>query len=216
VLCSLCGTRRAKRYCPALGQQICAVCCGTKRLTEIACPADCPYLAAAREHPAAAIVRRQRHDVGFVMEFVRDFSERQSQLFVIIATFIVRTAADAAALPPMLDEDVADAMRALAATYETATRGVIYEHPAASLPAQRIVSELKPLLVEAGKNGGTAFERDASVVMRRLERAVVDVGAADPNERRAFIELLARIFANAAQADTPAPPTSDQPRLIVP
>jgi hypothetical protein len=216
VLCSLCGTRRAKRYCPALGQQICAVCCGTKRVTEIACPADCPYLAAAREHPAAAIVRRQRHDVGFVMAFVRDFSERQSQLFVIIATFLVRTAADAAALQPMLDEDVADAMRSLASTYETAARGVIYEHPAASLPAQRIVSGLKPLLTEAGQNGGTAFERDAAVVMRRLEHAVADVRAADANERRAFIELLARIFANAAQAEETAAPASDPPRLIVP
>src|SRR4029079_6022625 len=51
VICPLCGVRRARRGCPALGKQICAVCCGTKRLVEIQCPSDCAYLATAREHP---------------------------------------------------------------------------------------------------------------------------------------------------------------------
>lgn len=192
------------------------MCCGTKRLTEIACPADCAYLAAAREHPAAVVVRRQHRDVGFVLQFVRDFSDRQSQLFVLIATYIVRVAADAAALQPLLDEDVGDAMRSLASTYETAVRGVIYEHPATSLPAQRLVSGLKPLLAEAGKNGGTAFERDAAVVLRRIDQAVVDVRAAAPDQRRAFLELIERIFAKAAKGDDPTDPAPAERRLIVP
>jgi hypothetical protein len=213
-LCPLCGTRRAKRACPALGRQICAVCCGTKRLIEIQCPADCAYLAASREHPAAAVVRRQRHDVGFVMQFVRDFSDRQSQLFVMIATFLVRAAADSGDLHSLLDDDVADAMRSLAATLETSVRGVIYEHRPQSLPAQRIVTNLKPLLVEAGKSGGTAFERDAAVVMRRLERAVDEVRAADPADRRALLAMLERIFAKSAAGDPE--PAAEEPRLIIP
>src|SRR5207247_6809666 len=45
VLCPLCGTRRARRGCPALSQQICAICCGTKRLVQIQCPSDCTWLA---------------------------------------------------------------------------------------------------------------------------------------------------------------------------
>jgi hypothetical protein len=192
------------------------VCCGTKRLTEIACPPDCPYLSAAREHPAAVVVRQQRDDVGFVMQSVRDFSDRQSQLFVLIGTFIVRSASDTASLQTLVDEDVADAMRSLAATYETAVRGVIYEHPATSLPAQRLVSALKPLLVEAGKNGGTAFERDAAVVLRRVEQAVGEVRTAEGDPRRAFIGRLERIFSKAAQADAADPASSEEPRLIVP
>src|SRR5436190_794862 len=32
VTCPLCGQRKARRDCPAVGQRICAVCCGTKRL----------------------------------------------------------------------------------------------------------------------------------------------------------------------------------------
>ena len=144
-------------------------------------------------------MRQQRHDVAFVTDCVRDFSERQSQLFLMIATFIVRTAGDAAALQPLIDQDVADAMQALAATYETSVRGVIYEHRPASLPAQRLVTALKPLLDEAGKGGGTAFERDAAVVMRRLERAVADTHRAEPAGRRVFVGLLERIFSKAPE-----------------
>ena len=44
MVCPLCGERKAKRACPALNRHICAVCCGTKRLVEINCPADCVYL----------------------------------------------------------------------------------------------------------------------------------------------------------------------------
>jgi len=216
VQCPLCGTRRAKRRCPALGRSICPVCCGTKRLTEISCPADCVYLAGAREHPPAAIVRQQRHDVGFVMQFVRDFSDRQSQLFVLIATFLVRTAADAAALHPIIDADVADAMQSLASTYETAARGVIYEHRPASLPAQRLVAGLTPLLAETGQSGGTAFERDAAVVMRRLEQAVSDVYAGQRADRRELLDMLARIFSKAAGHEAAAPARDGTPRLIVP
>ncbi len=53
MTCPLCSQRKARRACPALGHQICAVCCGTKRLTQIPCPSDCVYLASAREHPPA-------------------------------------------------------------------------------------------------------------------------------------------------------------------
>ena len=63
-ICPLCGVRKAKRDCPALGQRICAVCCATKRLKEINCPDTCVYLASARSHPAAIVQRRQERDLG--------------------------------------------------------------------------------------------------------------------------------------------------------
>jgi len=150
------------------------------------------------------------------MQFVRDFSERQSQLFVLIATFLVRTAADAAALQPIIDDDIVDAMRSLASTYETSVRGVIYEHRPASLPAQRLVAALTPLLAEAGRSGGTAFERDAAVVMRRLEQAATDVRAAEPESVRVFLDLLARIFSKGTEHEAGAARAPDTPRLIVP
>src|SRR5262245_30249055 len=146
VLCPLCGTRRARRGCPAVGQQICAICCGTKRLVEINCPSDCSYLASAREHPPATVVRQQQRDFGMVMQVLRDFNKPQSQLFLFIASFLNRY--KPLELQPLIDEDVTEAATALAATFETASKGVIYEHRPTSLVAQRLVGELKPLLAE--------------------------------------------------------------------
>jgi hypothetical protein len=196
VVCPLCGTRKARRGCPAVGQQICAVCCGTKRLVQIQCPPDCAWLAGARVHPPAAAVRQQQRDIGLLVNFMRDFSERQSHLFFLINTFV--TGYQPAELQALIDDDVIESMEALAATYETSARGVIYEHRPASLPADRLTTALKPVLAEAGKNLGTPFERDAAVVLRRLADAVRDVRAiAAPeqaNNRRAFLDLLGRVI----------------------
>src|SRR5712691_4582830 len=47
AICPICNKRRAERYCPAKGEKICAVDCGTEREATIDCPRDCPYLIAA-------------------------------------------------------------------------------------------------------------------------------------------------------------------------
>ena len=211
VVCPLCGLRRARRACPALGKQICAVCCGTKRLVEIQCPSDCVYLAVAREHPPAAVVRQQQRDIQLLVRFIRDFSERQSQLFFLIDAFLLRY--QPPELQLLIDEDVIDAAASLAATSETAARGVIYEHRPASPPAERLVAALKPLLAKAGQGGGTPFERDAAVVLRRIEEAAREARAVDRENRRAFLDLLGRVIPEREEEE---PPSSASPRLIVP
>lgn len=213
--CPLCGERRARRACPALGHQICAVCCGTKRLTQIRCPADCPYLTAAREHPPAAIVGQHQRDVGFLVQYIRDLNQRQSQLFLLIATFLLRY--QPPELQPLIDDDVAEAADALAATFETASRGVIYEHSPASLPAQRLVIALKPLLLDAaGPQAGTAFERDTALVLRRLKEAVRNLRTLDPGNRSALLGLLARVVRAPQDGGEPPPEEPGPSRLIVP
>jgi hypothetical protein len=215
VLCPLCGTRRARRGCPALDKQICAVCCGTKRLVQIKCPSDCAWLVTAREHPPAAIVRQQQRDVGLLVQFLRDFSQRQSQLFFLITTFLVRY--EAPEFQTLLDDDVAEAMSALAATFDTASRGLIYDHRPASVVAERLTTALKPVLAEAGRGAGSAFERDAAVVLRRVEEAVGDIRALDQGNRKAFLDLLGRVVTKTPDPGTePAGDASDRPRLIVP
>jgi len=212
VICPLCGTRRARRACPALGKQICAVCCGTKRLTQIQCPSDCAYLASARAHPPAVTVRQQHRDLGLLMHSMRDFNERQSQLFFLIVTFLARY--EPPELQPLIDDDVGEATAALAATFETASRGVIYEHRPASLPAERLVTALKPLLAEAGKGGGSSFERDVAVVLRRIEDAAREARGVEPENRRALLDLIGRVLTTEAAGDREAAPS--EPRLIVP
>jgi hypothetical protein len=42
--CVQCSQRKAKRHCPALGESICSLCCGTHRQKEIHCPPACAFL----------------------------------------------------------------------------------------------------------------------------------------------------------------------------
>jgi hypothetical protein len=129
--------------------------------------------------------------LSLLVQFMRDFSERQSQLFFLIQTFFNEYSPSA--LQPLIDDDVAEATAALAATYETSSRGVIYEHRPASLSAERLMTALKPLLAEAGKGLGSAFERDATVVLRRIGEALAAARADDPGNRRAYLALVARV-----------------------
>lgn len=212
VICPLCGTRRAKRGCPALAQQICAVCCGTKRGVEIACPDDCAYLNTAREHPAAITMRQRQRDLALMLPFVRDLNSRQGELFSLVSTFLQRY--EPGELESLVDEDLAEAARALAATFETASRGIIYEQRPASLPASRLAAALNAQLVEARQHEGSPFERDAAVVLRRFEDAVKQSRAVDPANRRAFLDVLGRVFRETRASGEHAP--APQPRLIVP
>jgi hypothetical protein len=213
-MCPLCGQRKARRACPALREQICPVCCGTKRLVEIACPGDCPYLASARQHPPAAAVRQQQGDLSTFVHAMRDLNERQSRLFFLLATFLVRY--QPPELHPLLDEDIADAMAALAATYETAARGVIYEHRPGSLSAERLTSGLKPVLAEAGQTGGTSFQRDAAVVLRRVEVAAREVIGTAHDNRRQFLDLIRRVVRTSDDESRDGTPSEEGPRVIIP
>ncbi len=131
---------------------------------------------------------------------MRDLSERQSQLFFLINSFI--TNYQPAELQSLIDDDVAEAVEALAATYETSVRGVIYDHRPASLPADRLATALRPVLAEAGKNLGTAFERDAAVVLRRVspkpsakcDRSPRREQGGEADNRKAFVDLLGRVI----------------------
>ncbi len=42
--CVKCRKRKGKRYCPALGNHLCSLCCGRLREKEIHCPSDCTFL----------------------------------------------------------------------------------------------------------------------------------------------------------------------------
>ena len=195
------------------------MCCGTKRLAEIRCPSGCAYLVVAREHPPAAVARQRQREVALVVQLVRDLNQRQSQLFLLAGTCLVRFPSPD--LQPLIDDDVAEATGALAATFETAARGVIYDHRPASLPAERLLVSLKQVLAEAApRGGGSAFERDAAVVLRRIEDAARELRVLAPDNRRAFLDFLERVIRDGAQGrgtdDGPSEAGPDGSSLIIP
>jgi hypothetical protein len=194
-VCPLCGIRKAKRECPALRQTICAVCCGTKRLIEIPCPDSCPYLAAARSHPAATIQRRQERDLHFLLPLVEDLTEPQSRLVLFFQAVLLRHATEA--LPALLDADVADAVAAVAATLETARKGVIYEHEASSVPARRLAAEIRQTMAALTSDTSQVarLEADAAVALRRIEVAARTAAEALPgDEPPVFLGVVRRLM----------------------
>ena len=210
--CPSCGQRKARRACPALGANICAVCCGTKRLVEIKCPADCGYLASAREHPAAVVRRRQERDVAQLLPTIRHLTERQYQLFFLFHTMIARFT------PPgftrLVDADVADAVAAVAATLETAARGVIYEHTAPGPPAQALATELKTVLARMREQGAKVFDREAAIVLRAIEQGArgTTVPAEGPTR---YLDLVARLLQVTGTPEA-TPPAAEASPLILP
>ena len=122
-----------------------------------------------------------------------------------------------AELQPIVDDDIGEAAAALAGTFETAARGVIYEHRPASLPADRLATALKRVIAEAGKPGGSAFDRDAAFVLRRIEEATREISAADASNRRAYLDLLGRVLDDSGDPGTEdGAETAAGPRLILP
>jgi hypothetical protein len=209
--CPLCHTRKERRACPALHQTICAVCCGTKRLTEIQCPDDCIYLSSAREHPAAVVKRRQEHDVAILLPTIQGLTERQYQLFFLFQSLIARHTPEG--LTRLLDEDVAEASAALASTLETAARGVIYDHAAASLPAQRLAAEMKAMLAEMQQQGATVYDREAAITLRAIEKGARETRKVEPGDA-SYLTLMARLLLRNRAGSQPPP---EEPRsLIIP
>ena len=219
--CPLCRRRRARRTCPALGHQICAVCCGTKRLREIRCPSDCTYLVSARTHPPAVIQRQQERDARFLLPIIDGLGRRQYQLFFVVQATIHRlTETDEM---PVNDDVVRDTAQALAATYETASKGIIYEHRPSSLPAERLARELKPLLEGKDGRGPVASERDLLEVLRRVERAATDARKTLDGGTHAYLDLVGRVMRSSSDGDTedsdgtaPAKTADPAPSVIIP
>lgn len=190
--CRLCGSRKARRACPALGETICAVCCGTKRLTEIACPSDCGYLATAREHPAAVVRRQQERDIAVLLPTIQGLSERQHHIYFLFQTLIARHKPEG--FSRLLDEDVAEAASAVAATLETASRGLIYEHAAQSPVAQRLAAEMKALLEHAEQQGQKVHKAEVAIVLRALEKGARAARTMTDGGDTAYLGLMRRLL----------------------
>jgi hypothetical protein len=180
-------------------------------LTEINCPADCAHLTAAREHPAAVVKRQQERDVALLLPGIRHLTERQHQLFFLFHTAIARHKPEGFAR--LNDDDVADAAGAMAATLETAARGVIYDHAAQSVVGQRLAAELKAVLDEMRQHGAAVYEREAAIVLRAIEAGARETRKYGDGGETAYLSLIARLLhvnraADAAAAGAEGPPRS--------
>jgi len=162
--CPLCRKRRPERFCPAVGEKICAICCGTERQRTLDCPADCAYLIKAhryeqehRQPPAAA-------DIPFGdTEISRSTIYEQEALVSGLAQALLKFSDEQHSLT---DPDVLTAVTALGETYRTLVAGIYYEKPPdAPLPAA-LYASLAEFIQEYKKQAaasGLAAPRDSAV-----------------------------------------------------
>jgi hypothetical protein len=212
VNCPICEKRKAARYCPAKGEKICAVCCGTEREVTIACPPDCGYLLAAHRYEDEH-KRALPPDTPFLEERIpQDILYSQPPLLGALAFTIAKFASGQ---PSAADPDALAALAALAATYKTLESGLVYEK-VPDIPVQRdlyraLAKALEEIRQEAGESGDRASVKLTVIfqVLVFLYRMGLLRSNGRPRSRR-FIEFLRGQFPQAEE------PKREEPRIIVP
>jgi hypothetical protein len=146
VTCPICEKRKAARFCPAKGEKICAVCCGTEREVSIDCPTDCSYLVAAHryedQHQRTLPADTPLLDVKVPQDVIYAHQNVLSGLAFTAAKF-------SAAHPATSDPDILAALEALAETYKTLNSGIYYEKPPDATLPRELYAALSQLLNES-------------------------------------------------------------------
>jgi hypothetical protein len=212
VACPICEKRKAVRFCPAKGEKICAVCCGTEREISIDCPVDCTYLVAAHryedEHQRELPADTPLLDVNLPQDVVHIHQNLMSALAFTIAKFC-------ASHPTVTDLDVLPAIQALAETYRTLGSGIYYEKPPAAPLSHELYAGLTSFLTEVKQQqqdrAGFAATKDADIFY--LLVFLYRMGLLRTNGRsrsRRYVEFLRGQFPEAPELKR------EESRIIVP
>jgi len=211
--CSICEKRPPKRFCPAKGEKICAVCCGKEREVSIDCPSGCPHLIAARRYEA-----ENRKPVP-PEEF--PYSEIEVPVDFIYGRWSVIAGIAASILAfQVQNREINDgiartALEALAETYRTLETGIYYERPPELSLSRALYANIAEFFQEfrkqeAGRTGVQSL-KDSDIL--RLLVFLLRVMKQETNGRprsRAFLDFLGAKFPLAESA---APEGS---RIIMP
>jgi hypothetical protein len=157
------------------------------------------------------VKRQLEQDLAVLHGALGPLSEAQLQIFFVIHTFIARHKPSGL---PLVDVDVAEATGALATSFESATRGVLFEQHAATPGAEALRRELKGFLASMAEQsgaGGSRFEREVAVVLRGIERGAKHDSPGIGAGAVAYLTLVARIL-----HERPPDARQAESRLILP
>jgi hypothetical protein len=212
VSCPICNKRKAERFCPAKGEHICAVCCGTEREVTLDCPSDCPYLIAAHryedEHRKPLPVSQVPFpDVEFSPDLIHEHRPMVSGLGLTILQF-------AAAQASLTDAEVIAAASALAETYRTLGSGIYYEKPPEAALPHLLYGELVKFIQDFKKQGAerAGFPPVKDTQIFHLLIFLLRVGTRQTNGRprsKRFLEFLRAQYPKSATGP-------ETPRIILP
>lgn len=194
VPCKICAKRRAKRYCPGTGGDICPVCCGTERENSIDCPLDCEFLIAARHHEQLAPMTPDEvpnKDIRVSEDFVRDHEQLVLWLSLALARAMDKERA--------VDFDAREALGALIRTYRTRESGLIYEtrpqNPYAGAIQSALQESIEELRKRLAEETGMQTLRDAEILGALVFLERIELQHNNGRRRgRAFFDFLRGSF----------------------
>ena len=218
-VCPLCRSRKGKRSCPAERATICSVCCGEKRIVEIACPSDCVWLGQGIQNDARreALDYLQHQDPRKGARWIRAVER-----FGLILETIERAIASSS-IRGLRDEELLVALKSAAKTFESEAKGVVFEAlpeaPTLQALTRELVASVRGLVrlidQERAKLGGRgeslpaigaeALAESFSVMAERCAYHAGRAAAAGT-----LVEHLRRIHPHP-----PGPETGDAPRIVL-
>ena len=214
MACPICEKRPPKRFCPARGEKICAICCGREREVTIDCPSDCPHLIAARRYESDN--RKPLSEEDFLyrdVEFQADFVHENWPSVAAIAAAILGFQMQNKELG---DRDAQSALSALAETYRTLATGIYYERPPeAFLPRAlygQLAESLRNLRKQEAERTGLSSSLGETGIFHLLV-FLLRIADRETNGRprsRAFLDFL------KARFPLPAAAPQDSSRIILP
>ncbi len=201
MICPICEKRKRARFCPAKGETICAVCCGTGREVTIGCAPDCTHLLAAHryedEHPRALPPGTPLLDVTLPSDLVHTQQQLMSALAFTVAKFCESQR-------EATDSDVLAAIQALAETFKTLRTGIYYEKPPDARLPHELYAALTSFITEvkqqqADRTGFSALkDSDMFYLLVFLHRMGLLHTNGRPRSRR-YIEFLRGQFPEAQE-----------------
>jgi hypothetical protein len=211
--CAICQKRPPKRFCPAKGEKICAICCGEEREVTIDCPADCSYLIAAHryeaEHrkpiPPGEFPYR---DVQFPVDFVYERWPVVAGVGSAIHQFQIHN-------KDLSDGEVLSVLEALAETYRTLGSGIYFERPPDARLARALYGQIAELLeaVKKEESSRVGFSTLKDSEIFQLLVFLLRVGKQETNGRlrsRAFLGFI------RARFPLPAEVSQETSRIVMP
>src|ERR1019366_9023572 len=121
--CAICQTRRPRRFCPGVRDDICSLCCGAEREITVDCPLDCEFLREARRHEKP-VARDAAKVPNRDIEVPEKLLHANEPLIAFLSLTIFRTAMQ---VTGVVDSDVLEALDGLIRTYRTLASGLYYE-----------------------------------------------------------------------------------------
>jgi hypothetical protein len=157
--CSICSSRRPRRFCPGVHGEICTLCCGAEREVTVDCPLDCEFLRQGRKHEKALALNPAEfpnRDIQVTEKLV----SANERLLSFLSVTIFQAAMQ---VPGVVDSDALEALDGLIRTYRTLQSGVYYE----SRPNNPLAGAIFTAVQDALTEYRTAEQRELGMTKTR-------------------------------------------------